>query len=216
MYLAAFLGNSKLDDLLATYGYAIVLAIVAVESIGIPLPGETTLSLAAIYAGATHRLNIGGVIAAATLGAIVGDNLGYLLGRVGGYQLLRRYGHYVRVNERRVKIGRYVFDRHGGKVIFFGRFVSILRTYAAVLAGTMKMDWRKFLVFNTVAVIVWALVVGLAFYYFGSVLKALQTPIDILVGGVALAVLIALLVALRRKEKELGVAAEEAYPGPLD
>jgi len=216
MTLGAFFGNARLDDLVATYGYAIVFAIVAAESIGIPVPGETTLSLAAIYAGATDRLDIAGVIAAAALGAIIGDNVGYALGRVGGYRLLRRYGHYVRVNEHRVKIGRYLFDRHGGKVIFFGRFVSILRTYAAFLAGTMKMAWRRFLVFNTVAVVVWALVVGLGFYYFGSVLQALQTPIDIVIGAVALAVVLTVLALLRRKEKELGVAAEKAYPGTLD
>jgi membrane protein DedA with SNARE-associated domain len=216
MLLGAFFGSSRLDDLVATYGYAIVFAIVAAESVGIPLPGETTLSLAAIYAGATHRLDIAGVIAAAAVGAGVGDNVGYVLGRVGGYRLLRRYGHYVRVDEHRVKIGRYLFDRHGGKVIFFGRFVSILRTYAAFLAGTMRMAWQRFLVFNTAAAIVWAVVVGVAFYYFGSVLQALQTPIDIVIGAVALAVVLTVLALLRRKENELGVAAEEAYPGPLD
>lgn len=216
MTLGTIFGSSKLDDLIATYGYAIVFAIVAAESIGIPVPGETTLSLAAIYAGATHRLNIAGVIGAAALGAIIGDNVGYALGRIGGYRLLRRYGHYVRVNEHRLKIGRYLFDRHGGKVIFFGRFVSILRTYAAFLAGTMKMEWRRFLAFNTVAVVIWAVLVGLAFYYFGSALQALQTPIDIVIGVVALAVVLAVLVLLRRKEKELGVTAEAAYPGPLD
>ncbi len=216
MTLGAFFGNARLDDLVATYGYAIVFAIVAAESVGIPVPGETTLSLAAIYAGATHRLEIAGVVVAAALGAIVGDNVGYVLGRVGGYRVLRRYGHYLRVNERRLKIGRYLFDRHGGKVIFFGRFVSILRTYTAFLAGSMKMVWRRFLVFNTLAVLVWALVVGLAFYYFGSVLQALQTPIDIVIGVVAVAVVLTVLALLRRKETELTAAAEEAYPGSLD
>jgi membrane protein DedA with SNARE-associated domain len=216
MTLGAFFGNARLDDLVATYGYAIVFAIVAAESVGIPVPGETTLSLAAIYAGATHRLEIAGVVVAAALGAIVGDNVGYVLGRVGGYRVLRRYGHHLRVNERRLKIGRYLFDRHGGKVIFFGRFVSILRTYTAFLAGSMKMVWRRFLVFNTLAVLVWALVVGLAFYYFGSVLQALQTPIDIVIGVVAVAVVLTVLALLRRKETELTAAAEEAYPGSLD
>lgn len=216
MVLAAFFGNSRLDDLVATYGYAIVFVIVGAESVGIPLPGETTLLLAAIYAGATHRLSIAGVIAAAALGAIIGDNVGYVLGRVGGYRLLRRYGRYVRFDEHRVKIGRYLFDRHGGKVVFFGRFVSILRTYAAFLAGTMKMGWRRFLVFNAAGGILWALIVGLGFYYFSSVLDALRTPIDIVIGAVALSVVIVVIVLLRRNERQLGVAAERAYPGPLE
>ena len=216
MTLGAFFGSSRLDDLIATYGYGIVFAIVAAESMGIPVPGETTLSLAAIYAGATQRLNIAGIIAAAALGAIIGDNVGFILGRVGGYRLLRRYGHYVRVNEHRVKIGRYLFDRHGGKVVFLGRFVSIVRTYVAFLAGTLKMPWSRFLFFNAVGGIVWAVAFGLGFYYFGSVLQALQTPIDIVIGAVALGVIVSVLVLLRRKEEELGDAAERAYPGPLE
>jgi membrane protein DedA with SNARE-associated domain len=214
--LAALFGNHELNHLLSTYGYAVVFLIVGAESLGIPLPGETTLTLAAIYAGSTHRLNIVGVIAAAAAGAIIGDNIGYLIGRSGGYRLLRRYGHYVRVDEHRLKIGRYLFDRHGGKVVFFGRFVSILRTYAALLAGTMKMHWRRFLVFNAAGGILWATIVGIGFYYFASALKALRAPLDIAIGLVATLALVGGLVLLRRKEKQLGVAAERAHPGPLD
>jgi len=214
--LAAFFGNHELNHLLSSYGYAAVFLIVGAESVGIPLPGETTLTLAAIYAGSTHRLNIVGVIAAAAAGAIIGDNVGYLIGRSGGYRLLRRHGHYVRVGEHRLKIGRYLFDRHGGKVVFFGRFVSILRTYAAFLAGTMKMPWRRFLVFNAGGGIVWATIVGVGFYYFASALKALRAPFDIAIGIAAILALVGGLVVLRRKEKQLGTAAERAYPGPLD
>jgi membrane protein DedA with SNARE-associated domain len=214
--LEALFGNGEIDHLLSTYGYAAVFLIVGAESIGIPLPGETTLTLAAIYAGATHELNIAGIIAAAAVGAIIGDNIGYLLGRSGGYPLLRRYGHYVRVNERRVKIGRYLFQRHGGKVVFFGRFISILRTYAAFLAGTMKMAWRRFLLFNAAGGIVWALVFGLGFYYFGSVLSALRAPVDIAIAVAAVLALVGGFLFLRRKEQQLGAAAERAYPGRLD
>ncbi len=214
--LAALFGNHELNHLLSTYGYAAVFLIVGAESLGIPLPGETTLTLAAIYAGSTHRLNIVGVIAAAAAGAIIGDNIGYLIGRSGGYRLLRRYGHYVRVDEHRLKIGRYLFDRHGGKVVFFGRFVSILRTYAAFLAGTMKMRWRRFLLFNAAGGILWATIVGVGFYYFASALKALRAPFDIAIGVAAILALVGGLVLLRRKEKQLAAAAERAYPGPLD
>ena len=84
----------------------------------------------------------------ASAAAIIGDNIGYLLGRVGGYRLMRRYGHYVRVDEAKMKVGRYLFDCHGGKVVFFGRFVSVRRTYAAFLAGTNRMPWSNFLVYT--------------------------------------------------------------------
>jgi membrane protein DedA with SNARE-associated domain len=214
--LAALFGSGELNHLLSTYGYAAVFLIIGVESIGIPLPGETTLTLAAIYAGSTHRLNIVGVVAAAAAGAIIGDNIGYLIGRLGGYRLLRRYGHRVRVGEHRLKIGRYLFDRHGGKVVFFGRFVAILRTYAAFLAGTMRMHWRRFLFFNATGGIVWATSVGFGFYYFASALEALRTPLDIAIGIAAILALLGAFVVLRRKEKQLGAAAERAYPGPLD
>jgi membrane protein DedA with SNARE-associated domain len=208
--------SHTINDLLATYGYAAVFLFIAIESVGIPFPGETALTLAAIYAGATQHLNIAGVILAATLGAIIGDNVGYVLGRVGGYRLLRRYGHYVRIDEHRVKIGRYLFDRHGGKVVFFGRFFSILRTYAAFLAGTMRMAWRRFLFFNAAGGIVWALVYGLGFYYFGSFLTSFQTPVDIALGVAAVVGMVGGFLVLRRKEKQLGAAAELAYPGPLE
>jgi membrane protein DedA with SNARE-associated domain len=213
--LAGLFGSGDINNLLTTYGYAAVFLIVGLESIGIPLPGETTLTLAALYAGSTHRLSIGGIILAATAGAIIGDNIGYLLGRVGGYPVLRRYGHYVRVDEHRVKIGRYLFDRHGGKVVFFGRFIAILRTYAAFLAGTMRMAWRRFLFFNAAGGLVWALVFGLGFYYFASLLERLRTPVDIALGIAAVLAIAGGFVVFRRKEEQLGHAAERAYPGPL-
>ena len=216
MTLAALFGHHELNHLLSTYGYAAVFLIVGAESIGIPVPGETTLTLAAIYAGTTHGLNITGVIIAAAAGAIVGDNIGYLIGRSGGYRLLRRYGHYVRVNEHRVKIGRYLFDRHGGKVVFFGRFVAVLRTYAAFLAGTMKMHWRRFLVFNAAGGIVWAVAFGVGFYYFGSALTSFTARLDIAIAAAAVLLFVGGFILLRRKEKELGLAAERAYPGPLE
>jgi membrane protein DedA with SNARE-associated domain len=211
----AFLGIS-LSHLIDTYGYAALFLLVGLESVGVPLPGETALITASLYAGTTHRLNITIVIAVAALAAILGDNVGFLLGRWGGYRLLRRYGHFVRVNEHRVKIGRYLFDRHGGKVVFSGRFVSVLRTYAAFLAGTMRMRWWRFLVFNAAGGVVWAVLVGVGFYYFGSTLETLQARLDIGIAAAAVLAFVAGFVLLRRKEKELGVAAERAYPGALE
>src|SRR5205085_3803299 len=99
----------NLLHLLATYGYWAVFVFIAIESMGIPFPGETMLLVAAIYAGTTHRLSILLVIVAAASGAILGDNLGFIIGRVGGYRLLRPYGHYTGLNQRKLKMGHYLF-----------------------------------------------------------------------------------------------------------
>jgi membrane protein DedA with SNARE-associated domain len=101
------------------------------ESMGIPLPGETILVLAAIYAAADPTLNIWVVIAVATIGSIMGDNAGYWIGRKYAYTLLVRYGRYIGMSTARIKVGQYLFRQHGGKVVFLGRFVALLRILAA-------------------------------------------------------------------------------------
>src|SRR5256712_8642094 len=173
------IATSDLMHLLSTYGYWAVLIFVAIESSGIPFPGETMLLVAAIYAGTTHRLAIPLVIAAAALGAILGDNIGYWVGREGGYRLLRRYGHYLHIDERRVKLGQYLFRKHGGKVVFFGRFIAVLRAWAAFLAGTNRMPWASFLLFNALGGIIWATLYGLGGYILGENIHRLTGPIGL-------------------------------------
>ena len=199
-----------------TYGYWAVFLAVGLESLGVPIPGETTLIAAALYAGSTHRLNFVTLGIVAAVAAIVGDNLGYLIGRTGGYRLLRRYGHYVRVDEAKLKVGRYLFDRHGGKVVFIGRFISVLRTYAAFLAGVNMMHWRRFLLYNAAGGILWAAVVTASAYLLGTAVHRVSTAITI-AGAVLLVVVLAvLLYYMRRHLKRLEALAEQAYPGSLD
>ena len=205
----------NVDHLLSTYGYAAVFAIVGMESLGIPLPGETILIAAGAYAGSTHRMSVWGIFAVAAAGAIVGDNIGFWIGDKGGYRLLRRYGHHIRFDESRMKVGRLVFDTHGGKVVFFGRFISILRTYAAFLAGTNKMSWRRFLPWNASGGIVWAAAYSFGAYAAGNALKRASRPIDIGLGVAAVVLVTAFLVAVRRHAGRLTERAEAAYPGPL-
>ena len=162
------LSGSDLTSLLATYGYLAVLLFVAVESTGVPVPGETMLMLASIYAGTTHRLQIGIVIAAAATGAVLGDNIGFVIGREGGYRLLHRYGRYVHLDATKLQVGQYLFERHGGKMVFFGRFFPVLRIWAAFLAGTNHMRWYRFLAFNAGGGIVWATLMGLLAYALGD------------------------------------------------
>ena len=197
------------------YGYVAVLAIVGLESLGIPLPGETTLIAAALYAGATHRLNIVGVIVAAAAGAIIGDNIGYGIGHWGGYRLLVRFGHHIRLDEPRIKIARYLFLRYGGAVVFFGRFVSILRTYAAFLAGTTRMPWRRFIVYNAAGGVLWSTLYGAGAYALGDTIDRLSGPLAIGLGIAGVAAIAAGAFVVRRQEERLRMAAEEAFPGPL-
>src|SRR5258708_34562000 len=117
------LATSDLLRFLASYGDFAVLLFVAIESIGIPFPGETMLLVAAIFAGTTHRLSIPLVILAAESFAILGDNLGFWVEREGGYRLLRRYGQSFRLHDRRLKLGRYPFLNHCGKFVCFGAIV---------------------------------------------------------------------------------------------
>jgi membrane protein DedA with SNARE-associated domain len=205
-----------LTALIATYGYWAVFAMIGLESMGVPMPGETTLIAAAAYAGATHHLSIELVIVAAIAGAVIGDNLGYAIGYWGGYRLLVRYGKYVRLNQARIKLGRYVFKRWGGGVVFFGRFVSVLRAYAALLAGTTHMSWWRFLVFNAAGGTVWALIFGLGAYNLGDQLERLARPAQLGLGVAAVLGLVATFVFLRHSEKRLEAAAEREFPGPLD
>lgn len=208
--------GSIVDSVLGRFGYAAVFSFVGIESLGIPFPGETMLIAAALYAGSTHRLSIYIIVAAAAAGAIIGDNIGFGLGHWGGYRLLLRYGRYIRLEQGRVKLARYLFLRHGGKVVFFGRFVSVLRTYAAFLAGTARMPWPRFLAFNAAGGIIWSVAYGVGAYLLGSQITKLSKPVDIVLAVLAVAVIIALVVVLRRNEARLTVDAEAALPGPLE
>jgi len=208
--------TADLQHFLSTYGYWAVLFFVAIESTGIPFPGETMLLLAAIDAGITHHLSILLVIVAAASGAILGDNIGFWVGREGGFRLLRRYGRYLHLNESRLKVGLYLFRKHGGKVVFFGRFVAVLRAWAAFLAGTNRMPWPRFLLFNALGGISWATIYGLGGYLLGDNVSRLTGPVGIIFIVLAVLIIIASVVFVWRNERRLEEEAKKALPGPLD
>ena len=205
-----------LQQFLTTYGYFAVFLFVAIESIGIPFPGETMLLVAAIDAGKTHQLSIVLVILAATLGAIVGDNIGFWIGREGGYLVLRRYGKYIGFDERKLKVGIYMFRKHGGKVVFFGRFIAVLRAWAAFLAGVNRMTWGRFLIFNALGGFIWATLYGLGGYFLGEQIHRLTGPVGIISIVLAVIFLIAFTIFVWRNEKQLEIRAEKALPGPIE
>jgi membrane protein DedA with SNARE-associated domain len=205
--------TSGLAGALASFGYLAVALFVGLESVGVPLPGETMLITAAAYAGATHTLNITGVISIAAVAAIIGDNIGFGIGWYGGYALLRRFGRYIRLDERRLRVGRYIFRRHGGKVVFFGRFVAVLRTYAAFLAGTNRMRWRRFLVANAAGGVCWAAAYGTAAYLLGAQFTRFSRPLQIGFGIAGGLVLVAGALLLRGQARQLEERAAAELPG---
>jgi membrane protein DedA with SNARE-associated domain len=149
------------------YGLALLFLLVAVESAGVPLPGETSLIVASVAAREGH-FSIVAVIAVAATAAIVGDNVGYTLGRYGGRRLLARWGPTKRYAERTLPPAERFFQRHGGKTVFFGRFIAVLRVAAAWVAGISHMPWWRFFLYNASGGIVWATSVGLLAYYAGK------------------------------------------------
>jgi membrane protein DedA with SNARE-associated domain len=207
--------HQDFQHLLSSYGYWAVMGFVGIESIGIPFPGETMLLAAAVYAGTTHQLDIFLVVAAASAGAILGDNVGFWVGRELGYEAVLRYGRYVRINHKHLKLGMYLFSRHGGKVVFFGRFVAVLRTFAAFLAGVNQMEWRWFLVCNVAGGVVWAAIIGFGGYQFGKAVHHILSEAGFAIFILALLCVIAGFVLLRRNQARLEAEAEAAFPGPL-
>ena len=206
---------SQIQALIATYGYWAVFFIIAGESAGIPLPGETVLVSAAIYAGAQGGLDIRVIIVLAASAAIIGDNCGYLVGRKFGVALLLRHGSRVGIDEKRIKLGQYLFLRYGGAIVFFGRFVAVLRAFAALLAGVNRYSWPHFLTFNCLGGICWAVIFGFGGYVFGDAIHRIAGP----VGFIALALAIAGMVLswrfFRHHEARLQAEAERAFPGPV-
>jgi membrane protein DedA with SNARE-associated domain len=197
------------------YGYWAVAIVVGLESMGVPCPGETVLIAAATYAGATGNLDIALVILAAAAAAIVGDSAGYFIGREIGLPLLHKHGPRIHLTEPRLKVGQYLFLKHGGTVVFFGRFIAILRTYAALLAGANRMPWPRFFLFNATGGVVWACIFGIGGYLFGNLIERYAGPIGIAFLAAAVLAGIAGIVFTKRHEQMLIERAERALPGPL-
>ncbi|MGN6798080.1 MAG: DedA family protein [Gaiellaceae bacterium] len=155
-----------MTHLLISYGLVILFLLVAIESAGIPLPGETALITAAVLSH--NHWKIEWVIVVAASGAIVGDNVGYWLGRLGGRKLLERFELTRRYAERALPPAERFFKRHGGKTVFFARFIAFLRITAAWLAGISRMHWWQFTAWNALGGIVWAAGIGLLAYWAGK------------------------------------------------
>ena len=148
-------------------GYPLLAVFVAIEALGVPVPGETAVIFAGLSA-ASGRLSIVAVIVVASAAAIIGDNVGFLIGRRGGRWLLERPGRFEAERRRVLEVGDPFFERHGGKAVFLGRWIAGLRVWASWLAGASDMRWPVFLLFNALGGICWSTSVALAAYYGGK------------------------------------------------
>ncbi len=198
--------GSTVEHVVQTIGYPAVFLFVTGECMGIPLPGETGLLIAAAAAGSGKIFNIYWVIIVAASGAIIGDTLGYWIGRKGGrrvvLKLMRRFG----IKEGHLEKAERFFARHGGKAVFFGRSVSYLRVLTALIAGVSHMHYPKFLLFNAMGGITWAVVFGCAAFYFGKNLHYLETIIREVAWGVLIVAAIgAVIYFFRFKRKKMKI-----------
>ncbi len=193
-----------MTHLIENYGLLFLFGIVCLESAGLWLPGETALIAAGVYASKGH-LSITGVIAIAAAAAIIGDNIGYWLGREGGRRLLLRYALLRRFSERALPPAERFFERHGGKAVFLARFVGGVRVTGAWMAGITRMTWWRFLAWNAAGGIVWAVAVGLIAYYVGKAAADAIARYGVyaaIAGGILVVVAIAVLHVWRRRVVE--------------
>jgi len=182
-------------EFFTSHGLPLLFVVVMLESFGLPLPGETALIAFGVLASQGHY-SIVEVIAVAAVAAIIGDNLGYwLIGRLGGRRLFERWGPLRRYSERFLPRAESLMAKHGGKIVFFGRFISVLRFTAAWAAGIAEMPWWRFFFWNAAGGICWATAIGLVAYYGGAAAAdAIQRYGIYAAAGIALALLIVFLV----------------------
>jgi membrane protein DedA with SNARE-associated domain len=190
-----------------THGLPLLFVVVMLESFGLPLPGETALIAFAVLAAEGHY-SIAWVVGLTAAAAILGDNLGYwLLGRLGGRALFQRWRWLARYTERVLPAAERLMRRHGGKTVFFGRFITVLRYTAAWVAGLGRMPWWKFLFWNAAGGIAWATLVGLLAYYAGQTAADAVKRYGLFAGAAIAALIVVGLLAVyfgrRRLEERL-------------
>lgn len=164
--------NHSILDLLRNavvhYGYWAVAVALLLENAGIPVPGETVLLMASFLAFSEHDLQLPWIMVVGTTAATLGDNLGFALGRYGGRSLVTRYQAFFRIQNKTLTRAENLFARFGAVTVFFARFVFGMRIVAGPMAGTLRMPWRKFLVFNFLGAVLWVTVISSAGYVFGQ------------------------------------------------
>jgi membrane protein DedA with SNARE-associated domain len=200
-------------DIPAHVGYSLVFALIAVETMGIPVPGETALIAAALLAH-DGEMNIVPLIALAAAAAIIGDNVGFAIGRKGGRRLFLMPGPFHQHRLAALAVGEPFFKRHGPKAVFLGRWVAGLRIASAWLAGMNKMDWPTFLFWNALGGIAWATSIGLGVYFVGHAFEQFLGIGGIVAAGVVSGALVGLFVFRRVRARRRSGLGDARVPEP--
>jgi len=195
-----------LEHLLHTYGYVAIFVVIALENVGLPLPGETILIAAGIFAVTTHELNVLGVVIAAAVAGLCGSVTGFMIGRYSEQHVLHRLG----LDERDLRLGQYLFRRFGGRVVFVARFIVFLRSVAGLLAGVNAMPLNRFLIASGLGALAWSATFGFGAYVVGREIEVLSARAAMAVGIVVLMVVLAGLRFLRRNRARLQIEADRA------
>jgi membrane protein DedA with SNARE-associated domain len=198
------------EHALLEYGYGVITVALALECAGLLIPGETVFFCSAVYASTTHHMNIAAIVGAAIAGAIIGNLAGFALGRLIGAHLLSRYGCRIGLSHRRMALGRYLFRQHGGKVVFFSRFVSVLRSFNALLAGASDMPARNFVFWTVIGGIAWPIAHGTFAYLLGNTARNLSGPLQVALGLAVVAGVVIVLRFVKRNESRLELLAMQS------
>lgn len=195
------------------YGYWTVFFALLLENAGVPVPGETVLLFASFLAFDEQELKLRYIILVGIAAATLGDNIGYWLGRKGGRPLLDRYAHLFRIPNSFIQKGETLFAKRGPLAIFFARFVFGLRIIAGPLAGVLKMDWRKFTIFNFLGAALWVTVISIVGYKFGEEWEALvrvMGRVNLIIGIIALWIAYMLWRTYRARKKARQLSEDKA------
>jgi len=205
--------TAYLESLLHTYGYAAIFTLIALENAGLPLPGETILITSAIVAATTGEMNVVAIVLTAAVAAFSGSVAGFTVGRYGERHLLHRYAHRFHIDERDLRLGRYLFQRYGGRVVLVARFVAFLREVDSFLAGINRMDWKRFLACSGTGAAAWAATFGFGAYALGRRIETLSTRASVFIGALVLLAAIAGFVFLHRNRARLQRQADQFESG---
>lgn len=180
----------QIKELANQYGYWSVFAGIAIENTGIPIPGETITIVGGFLAG-SGELNYWLVLLVAIAGAVTGDNVGYWLGRIGGWRLLLNIAHFFRLDDGELNQAKIKFSENAAKAVFFGRFITLLRIFAGPIAGIVEMPYLRFLFYNFAGATVWAVVIVSISYFVGKII-----PLPQLIGIIAQFGILALILVI--------------------
>ena len=186
------------------YGYWAVFGAILLENFGLPVPGETLLIAGALLAS-RGKMHIVPLLVTACIAAVTGDNMGYAIGRFGGRRLVFRYGRYVLITEERLRKAEGFFGRYGGAVVVMARFLAVLRQLNGIVAGTVKMSWYRFLLYNMLGAALWVTFWGMLFYELGESASSFGAGFNslqfFLLGGLVAAILALTIHWLHRRRR---------------